>query len=294
MANPQLLAIDLIRLDGDTQNRVEINEDTVEDYAELIRIHHPDWPFPPLDVFTDGSDYWVGDGFHRLLAGRQAKRGSVLCVVRNGTARDARIFGMTANDRNGLRMTHADKRACVEWLLDQPEKMTQAAVAETAGVTPRTVRRIVADLKAGWHPPKTTGQVSGPSGGSGNEPPGSPETAPELDTPPAEGREEPEKPGTGKCPNCGGTKWDECEDKRGVFFSCNKCRHDWGEPVGDVDEEPELTAREQIQIWYKAVGLWMPQIDEYREMWPGPAGNEVIEAAKALYEVLGAWKKWIK
>lgn len=142
MSKTEILAIDLLRIDGDTQCRLKIDEDTVEDYASLIV--DTNWPFPPLDVFHDGSDYFVGDGFHRLLAGRRVNRASIPCRVHKGTARDAKIFGMTANDKHGMRMTRADKRACVEWLLDNGD-MTQKAIAEAAGVSPRTVKYIVAE-----------------------------------------------------------------------------------------------------------------------------------------------------
>lgn len=145
MPKTENLAIDLLRIDGDTQSRIALNQDTVNEYAD--RIVDSDWPFPPLDVFHDGSEYFVGDGFHRLLAGRRVKRGSIPCRVHKGTARDARIFGMTANDKHGMRMTSADKRACIEWLLDGGEKMTQKAIARSAGVSLRTVKAVVAEQK---------------------------------------------------------------------------------------------------------------------------------------------------
>lgn len=148
MPKTQNLAIDLLRIDGDTQSRLKINQDTVDDYAELIDTST--WPFPPLDVFHDGTDYFVADGFHRLLAGQRAKRGSIPCRVHKGTSRDARIFGMTANDKHGMRLTRADKRACVEWLLGNGTNMprsTQRAIAVTAGVSLWLVKEVVASRK---------------------------------------------------------------------------------------------------------------------------------------------------
>jgi hypothetical protein len=142
------LSLDLLRIDGDTQNRAGINEDTVADYAELIQEAGGEWPFPPLDVFHDGTDYFTADGFHRQLGAVRAKRSSAPCNIHKGTAKDAKIFGMTANDRHGLRMTRAEKRACVCWLLDNGGKMTQAEIATKAGVTSRAVRQIVADRNA--------------------------------------------------------------------------------------------------------------------------------------------------
>ncbi len=170
MPKTQNLAIDLLRIDGGTQSRVAINQDAVGEYADLIVDQN--WPFPPLDVFHDGSEYFVGDGFHRVLAAQRAKRGSIPCLVHKGTAKDARIFGMTANDKHGMRMTRADKRACVEWLLDNGGKMTQKAIAEAAGVSARTVQMMVAESRKSSKPtPQSDAQIAPypPSGGGSGE-----------------------------------------------------------------------------------------------------------------------------
>lgn len=139
------ITIDELTIDGGTQNRVKINEDVVEEYHEILSESNGEWPFPPLDVFHDGSANFVADGFHRFLAANRAKRKDIPCKIHKGTAVDARIFGMTANDRNGLRMSRADKRACVVWLLENGGKMTQKEIAEKAGVTARTVKNIIAE-----------------------------------------------------------------------------------------------------------------------------------------------------
>lgn len=146
MPKTEMLSIDLLRLDGGTQARIKISEETVEAYAELIDAGKA-WPFGPVDVFHDGSDYFVADGFHRTLAAQRLNRASVPCIVHKGTAKDAKIFGMTANDKHGLRMSRADKRACVEWLLDNGPKMTQADIAQKSGVSVETVKRVVASRK---------------------------------------------------------------------------------------------------------------------------------------------------
>jgi hypothetical protein len=141
------LSIDLLRIDADTQARVAISGETVDDYAEVIE-GEKKWPLGAIDVFYDGTDYFVADGFHRTLAAIRVKRASIPCRIHRGTAKDARLFGMTANDKHGLRMSQADKRNCVEWLLDNGGKMKQAEIAEKAGVDLRTVSRVVADRKS--------------------------------------------------------------------------------------------------------------------------------------------------
>lgn len=149
----QVLAIDEIITDGDTQARVSINEDTVDEYAEMIS-DSKDWPFPPCDVFHDGTNYFAADGFHRVLAGHRSKRASIPCRVHKGTAKDARIFGMTANDKHGLRMTRADKRACIDWLIEHGGKLTQKEIAEKAGVSRRMVQYVFAEKRGVQTPEK--------------------------------------------------------------------------------------------------------------------------------------------
>lgn len=147
MSKTETLSLDLLRLDGDTQARIELNPDTVDEYAELIKESGKEWPFEPLTVCFDGTDYWVADGFHRTMAAQNAGRASVPCRVLKGTSRDARIIGMTANDKHGLRMSREDRRKNVVWLLETYPEMTQALIAENAGVTTRTVERIVSERK---------------------------------------------------------------------------------------------------------------------------------------------------
>lgn len=176
----QTLPIDKLRLDGGTQARLGVDQDTVDTYAEVLEKEAGEWPFGEVDVFHDGSEYFVADGFHRTLAAGRVKRGSVPCRIHQGTAKDAKIFGMTANDMHGLRMSREDKRYCAEWLLDNVTNMTQMQIAETAGVNEKTVRRIVADRKAknrtmSGSSSKSEGRASS---GSSNEVPVHPEDTP--------------------------------------------------------------------------------------------------------------------
>ena len=159
------LSVDVLITDGGTQSRVSISEETVADYTEVIESNGSAWPFPPIVVYHDGNQYFVADGFHRVLAARRAKRGNIPCEVRKGTAQDALRFGMTANDTHGLRMSQADKRNCVELLLDGDEKLTRQEIADIAGVTKRTVQRIVCEHREGG---VTLSPPSGQSGANGD------------------------------------------------------------------------------------------------------------------------------
>lgn len=162
MSKKDLDASSLV-IDGGTQNRLKIHDDAVDEYYEILQEAKGIWPFPPLDVFYDGSSYFVADGFHRFLAANRAKWKTIPCIVHKGTAHDARIFGMTANDRNGVRMTRADKRGCVVWLLENGGKMTQAEISAKAGVCIATVKAVVAErnpesVRGKSSPPKLEGK----------------------------------------------------------------------------------------------------------------------------------------
>lgn len=162
----QTLSIDLLCLDGGTQSRIGVDKDTIENYAEVLANSDGEWPFPEIDVFFDGETYFVADGFHRTYAAKTQNRSSVPCRVHQGTAKEAMIFGMTANDMHGLRVSRADKRFCVEWLLKNARELPNKEIAVKAGVTERTVRNVVADQKS-------SKQNSGKSSGLGSSNSGS-------------------------------------------------------------------------------------------------------------------------
>jgi len=157
------LPVDQIRTDGDTQNRRSVNDETVADYAEIWKNDPP--PFPPIDVFHDGADYWCADGFHRLHSAISANRVIISCKIHKGGARDAFLFGCHANARHGLRRTNADKRFATERLLSDDEwgKLPLNEIAELAGVTRRYVNQC--KLLLPLLPPHKGLNSSNPNGG---------------------------------------------------------------------------------------------------------------------------------
>ena len=309
---PKTLSVDLLRIDGGTQNRLSINEDVVEDYAEIIAGCNGKWPFAPLDVFHDGTDYYVADGFHRTLGALRAKRSSVPCEIHKGTARDARVFGMTANDRHGLRMSRADKRACVEWLLENEQKLTQDEISHKAGVSKRLVQMIVADRKAkkaqiapfGGQPQaeiSAKGKPGGEQRPSSTPTPVSPGPASgeAADSKVAAGREARNQEGTpgtpeggsnppatadyGKCPNCAGTKW--TADEFGA--TCAKCHQPHGEPSGGADEDRVDIQRSKT---IKTCEALMRAFDDLNMLLAKPDHPDAIAQCKFLLTIAREWK----
>ena len=93
--------------DGGAQMRVEMKPDVVREYADDMA---DGAIFPPVIVYFDGTDYWLGDGFHRVEAARKLERETINAEVRDGDVRQAVLHGIGSNASHGLRRTQADKR----------------------------------------------------------------------------------------------------------------------------------------------------------------------------------------
>ena len=134
------LEISLIRTDGGTQPRVEVNLFTVADYAGSIR---EGVIFPPITVFFDGVHYWLADGFHRLGATAEAGLTEIQADIRNGTLQDAQWYSFGANSTHGLRRTNDDKRRAILAALAHPKGRTlsDGQIAEHCGVSQQFVSK---------------------------------------------------------------------------------------------------------------------------------------------------------
>jgi hypothetical protein len=147
--------------DGGAQIRAEMRPETVDDYANEML---DGVVFPPVVVFHDGSDFWLGDGFHRVEAKRKIGHETIDAEIKEGSARDAILYGIGANAAHGLRRTQADKRRAVERLLKDPEwaRWSDRKIAEAAKVDHKTVGTIRRQL-AGEFP--TTAATTKANGG---------------------------------------------------------------------------------------------------------------------------------
>jgi hypothetical protein len=100
--------------------------------------------FPAVVLFTDGQRYWLADGFHRVLAARQAGLSEFPAEVRAGTARDALLFSVSANGAHGLPPSPADKRRAVALLLADAEwgQWSDREIARRCQASHNLVRRV--------------------------------------------------------------------------------------------------------------------------------------------------------
>lgn len=127
----------------DLQTRAALNEDTVVDYAEAMERGDK---FPAVTVFTDGAEYYLADGFHRVEALRRIGKKVVTAELQNGDYKAALLYALKANSTHGLRRTNADKRHALEMAWNAREHLfggepSNALLAEICGVTDRWVRQ---------------------------------------------------------------------------------------------------------------------------------------------------------
>jgi hypothetical protein len=139
------VALVSIRLDGGTQAREELSEETIQDYADVLK---NGGTLPDITVFFDGTSYWLADGFHRYYAHERAQLGTISCDIKEGSQRDAILYAAGANDKHGLRRTNADKRRSVLLLLNDEEWRTWSSreIARRTGVDHKTVEALRAEL----------------------------------------------------------------------------------------------------------------------------------------------------
>lgn len=139
------LPIASIRTDGNTQPRDHINDTVATEYAEALR---DGAKFPPVVTFHDGKDYWLADGFHRLLAYAYLDLTEIPAEVRRGGLRDALLFACGANATHGYRRSNDDKRHVVMRLLKDEEwsQWSSREIAKRCAVHHQMVEKLRGSL----------------------------------------------------------------------------------------------------------------------------------------------------
>lgn len=137
----KVLNLGALVLDPKLQSRAEINEQTIEDYADAIKLGDE---FPPVLVYFDGISYYLTDGYHRYHSHKKAGKAGIACEVVNGTFTDAVLRATSVNSKHGMRRTYADKRKAVMTLLDDFEwsQWSNAEIARHCGVSPTFVANL--------------------------------------------------------------------------------------------------------------------------------------------------------
>jgi len=144
------LNLALIRIDGDTQAREALSQEKVAEYSELMK---DGAVFPPIEVFFDGSEYWLADGFHRYFATQKNGSVSIEANIHNGTLDDAQLYAFGANKNRGLELSPKDIRNVVMRMIKHTTwgQWTNAEIARHVGCSKMTVGRV----KSTMQEPKT-------------------------------------------------------------------------------------------------------------------------------------------
>ena len=135
-----------ITVDSSLQARCKLNQDVINEYAEILR---EGGKLPAITVFRVGSRYYLVDGWHRYSGSKKAGLEDIDVTIIDGTIREATLYAIGANDEHGLRRTNDDKRKAVMMLLVDLEwsKWNDKAIAKVAKVSFMTVSRIRKELK---------------------------------------------------------------------------------------------------------------------------------------------------
>lgn len=150
MALPIFVSLDELK-GSDLQTRVALDEETLQEYAEIYR--EDEFKLPPVDAVQVGvsDELLLTDGFHRLGAARRAGRTRIRCQLTGGTPTDALKAALKANAAHGLRRTNADKRKALTMAWDHRKELfggdpSHEMLAEACGVSKSTARRFREEL----------------------------------------------------------------------------------------------------------------------------------------------------
>jgi hypothetical protein len=143
-----MLALSDIVVDEDLQPRVTTDHNVSHEYG--LAMARGD-VFPPVDVFFDGADYWLADGFHRYYAAEALGLAEIDCTVHIGTREDALWFSCAANAKNGFHRNENDLQLVAERALRHPKAAGESdgVVSAHIGCSPSVVCRVRQRLIAG-------------------------------------------------------------------------------------------------------------------------------------------------
>ncbi len=139
------LRIDQIRMDGGTQPRTRLSSATIDEYAQAMM---DGMIFPPVEVYHDGIEYWLADGFHRVQAALKADMTVIEAAITQGTVADAQWHSFSANKAHGLQRTNEDKEQAVRAALRHTKAagLSDREIARHLGVHGTTVGKYRAEM----------------------------------------------------------------------------------------------------------------------------------------------------
>lgn len=140
-----MVDLDSIMLDTSIQCRERLDQGTVSDYAGSMM---DGAVFPPVVLFGTAKQSWIGDGWHRIMAGRQLNEvvdltykasSGITADLRAGGRLDALRYALGANALNGQRRTLTDRWVAIQIALREFPELSSRAIAEMCAVDHETV-----------------------------------------------------------------------------------------------------------------------------------------------------------
>ena len=149
------IKLDLTKLLNDTEDgewlqfnqtgiRDSWDESTVDQYAEAML---EGAVFPPIIVYSDGENYFLADGFHRVLAAEKLGWREIDAEVRDGGRQDAIWYALAANKIHGLRMSRADVRQAIKRALQEFLDRSNREIARQIGCGDQLVSEVRTELE---------------------------------------------------------------------------------------------------------------------------------------------------
>lgn len=115
------ILLEQIRIDGNTQTRAKLDDTLLASYTEQYK-DDPD-QMPEVDVYHDGVDYWLADGFHRFHSCNRAGLKYICAKIHKGDKVEALRHAIGANAIHGSRRTPADLEKSVKMAWENRESL---------------------------------------------------------------------------------------------------------------------------------------------------------------------------
>jgi hypothetical protein len=154
---PRKVMLDSIEYEPENQARVQLNNDTVAEYADAMGRKEK---LPPIVCYHDGSTYWLADGFHRYHAARKRGEKWIDAQVIKGSRDDARWHAAGANTQHGLNRTTADKQKAVRLALELRPNLSDNKIAAHCGVSQPFVGKVRSETAATYNGYKMDGRTA--------------------------------------------------------------------------------------------------------------------------------------
>lgn len=136
-----LLMIDDITVDPDVQDRADLSEETIKEYAQLELDD-----FPPVRVWHLDGVYLLAAGHHTLAAHQEASKTHIRAIVFQGGKEDAILDAVRSNTKHGLRRTGRDRRRAATQLVKTFPEWSDRVIADNALVDDHLVAALRREL----------------------------------------------------------------------------------------------------------------------------------------------------